>query len=98
MIIAAAIIGVLFLGVIFISLSRWARNKRVELKALGIRSQTEIFQTGTKVGPIMNVIKAYFGSPISKQETFIGKSLAVLVILFVSVFLIFAAYITYSAI
>ena len=50
LLIAAAIIGVIILGVILIALSRWARIKRAEMDAQGIKSQTYIFRSGVQYG------------------------------------------------
>ena len=97
-IVAVAIIGIIILGVIFFLLSRWSRKKNTELEVLGVDSQMDAFQSEIRKGLFFDAIKAYFSGSISKHETFIGKFLAVLVIIFVLVFLVFAIILLISAI
>lgn len=89
-IIATGIIGVIILGTTLLCLSRWSRKKNAELRVKGDDSQIKAFRSEISRGAFMEAIKTYFAGTISKQETFIGKILAVLVILLVSIFLVFA--------
>jgi Mn2+/Fe2+ NRAMP family transporter len=89
-IIATGIVGAMILGGILFFLSRWAQKKNAELKVKGTNSQIHAFRSEMSQRTFMDRIKAYFAGTMSKQEAFIGKFIAVFIILFVSIFLVFA--------
>ena len=96
--IVSGLIGVTALGAIMLYISRSARIKNEELRAKGIDSQFQAFQSEMKRGNIIEAIKAYFSGTISRPEASAGRLLAVAVIATVSVFLLIGCFIIIYAI
>jgi hypothetical protein len=98
LIIASGLFCVTTLGVIMLYVTRSARIKNQELRAKGIDSQFQAFQSEMKRGNIIEAIKAYFSGTISRPEAFAGRILAVAVIAAVSVFLFIGCFLLIYAI
>ena len=97
-VIAAGIIGVIVLGVLFLSLSKWARAQNRDLKIEGNDSPNKVFHSELSKGNTFGAIKGYLSGTLTMQETIIGKILSFAVIIFVSFFFIFGFFIIVRAI
>jgi hypothetical protein len=91
-IIAAALLGVIALGILMLLASRWARKRNLDLNRERDYLQIEATRRALSEGNLPWFSKGYWVGSLSMAETIMGKSLAVLTILVVLVFLVLAFY------
>ena len=92
-IIAAGLLGVVSLGILMVLGSRWARKRNAEFNREIDHSQIEATRRALSEGNLPWFSKGYWVGSLSMTGTIIGKSLAVLVIVIVLLFLGFAFYV-----
>jgi hypothetical protein len=90
--IVSALLGVIGLGILMVLGSGWARKRNAELNQETNCSQIEATTKALSEGNLPCFSKGFWAGSLSMVETVIGKSLALLVIVLLLVFLVFAFY------
>ena len=92
LILASLFISIILLGIGMFKLVRWSRVKNAELKEMEKDTQGEALKKVLHGENMKESIVNYYTSSISKPESFIGKALAIAVILFFVILAVLAGY------
>ena len=92
LLLASLFIPIILLGIGMFKLARWSRIKNAKLKERQEDSQGIALKKVLQGENMKESITNYYTSSVSKPESFLGKVLAIAVILFFIILAVFAVY------